>query len=45
MWRWQYDEEEAAEQLREFYEDVHTEFQKFGEIRNFKVGSRPLMID
>ncbi|KAL2610211.1 hypothetical protein R1flu_028784 [Riccia fluitans] len=40
---WDYDEglehsdEEVAEQYEEFYEDVHSEFFRFGELVNFKV--------
>lgn len=33
----QYTEEEAEHCYEEFYEDVHTEFLKFGELINFKV--------
>ncbi|CAM8972554.1 unnamed protein product [Rhodiola kirilowii] len=33
----EYSEEEVERSLEEFYEDVHTEFLKFGEIINFKV--------
>lgn len=33
----QYTEEEVEHSFEEFYEDVHTEFLKFGEIMNFKV--------
>lgn len=34
---WQFTDEEAEHAYEEFYEDVHTEFLKFGEIINFKV--------
>lgn len=33
----QYTDEEVEHCYEEFYEDVHTEFLKFGEIVNFKV--------
>lgn len=33
----QYTDEEVERAYEEFYEDVHTEFLKFGEIVNFKV--------
>lgn len=33
----QYTDEEVERSYEEFYEDVHTEFLKFGEIVNFKV--------
>lgn len=33
----QYPDEEVERAYEEFYEDVHTEFLKFGEIINFKV--------
>lgn len=33
----QYTDEEVERCYEEFYEDVHTEFLKFGEIVNFKV--------
>ncbi|RYR73222.1 hypothetical protein Ahy_A02g007568 isoform C [Arachis hypogaea] len=33
----QYTDEEVERCFEEFYDDVHTEFQKFGEIVNFKV--------
>ena len=33
----QYTDEEVERSFEEFYEDVHTEFLKFGEIVNFKV--------
>lgn len=35
----QYTEEEVERSYEEFYEDVHTEFLKFGEIVNFKVSN------
>lgn len=33
----QYTDEEAERCYEEFYEDVHTEFLKYGELINFKV--------
>lgn len=33
----QFTDEEVERSFEEFYEDVHTEFLKFGEIVNFKV--------
>lgn len=33
----QYTDEEIERCYEEFYEDVHTEFLKFGELVNFKV--------
>lgn len=33
----QYTDDEVERYFEEFYEDVHTEFLKFGEIVNFKV--------
>lgn len=33
----QYTDEEVERCYEEFYEDVHTEFLKFGELVNFKV--------
>jgi len=33
----QYTDEEVERYYEEFYEDVHTEFLKFGELVNFKV--------
>jgi hypothetical protein len=33
----QFTDEEVEQSYEEFYEDVHTEFQKFGELVNFKV--------
>ncbi|XP_019091735.1 PREDICTED: zinc finger CCCH domain-containing protein 5-like isoform X1 [Camelina sativa] len=33
----EYTDEEAERSYEEFYEDVHTEFQKYGELINFKV--------
>lgn len=33
----QYTDEEVERSYEEFYEDVHTEFLKFGELVNFKV--------
>nr|GEZ46677.1 zinc finger CCCH domain-containing protein 5 [Tanacetum cinerariifolium] len=34
---YKYTEEEVERSYEDFYEDVHTEFLKFGEIVNFKV--------
>lgn len=34
---YQYTDEEVDHCYEEFYEDVHTEFLKFGELINFKV--------
>lgn len=39
FFRFQYTDEEVERCYEEFYEDVHTEFLKYGEIVNFKVGS------
>jgi hypothetical protein len=33
----QFTDEEIEQSYEEFYEDVHTEFLKFGELANFKV--------
>ncbi|KAH9296549.1 hypothetical protein KI387_040137, partial [Taxus chinensis] len=33
----QYTDEEVTQHYEEFYDDVHTEFLKFGELVNFKV--------
>ena len=33
----QFTDEEVEQSYEEFYEDVHTEFLKFGELVNFKV--------
>lgn len=40
MFALQYTDEEVEHSYEEFYEDVHTEFLKFGEIFNFKVCNR-----
>lgn len=37
----QYTDEEIERAYEEFYEDVHTEFLKFGELVNFKVAIFP----
>ena len=37
FFRFQHTDEEVERCYEEFYEDVHTEFLKFGEIVNFKV--------
>lgn len=39
FFHFQYTDEEVERCYEEFYEDVHTEFLKYGEIVNFKVGS------
>lgn len=37
FFNFQFTDEEVERSYEEFYEDVHTEFLKFGEIVNFKV--------
>ena len=37
LFSFQHTDEEIERSYEEFYEDVHTEFLKFGEIVNFKV--------
>lgn len=39
VFNFQYTDEEVEQSYEEFYEDVHTEFLKFGEIVNFKVAN------
>lgn len=41
----QYTDEEVEHCYEEFYDDVHTEFLKFGEIVNFKVSDCSLSCD
>lgn len=39
----QYTDEELERSYEEFYNDVHTEFLKFGEIVNFKVSKLSML--